>query len=180
MSMLSSCTLLSLAPAPGKFSPGSLQLRTKQPTASSAAAALPWATPYKVSRAPRLVCHAQTYNIVPTALVHPSSGIQGKWKTTDDEDRIILEFNVGEGTKEGELSVTTTKDQALTVWLVIRYKGDRSDGSLVTSLDAHLQMPPGYDKNNVMKAEILSNGWLQIIINKPKPQTDDIKVTKQS
>ncbi|CAL4891423.1 unnamed protein product [Urochloa decumbens] len=170
--MLSSCTLLSLAPpaapAPGKFSPAVLQLRMKQSWGAATC---------KVPRAPPFVCHA--YNIPPTALVYPSRGNHGNWKIGDDEDRITLELKVGAETKEGDLEVTTVKD-ALTVWLVIRKTGDRSDGSLLaTEPDARLQMPPGYDKKNVMKAEILRNGWLEIRIDKPKPQIEKIQVTKQ-
>ncbi|CAN6338720.1 unnamed protein product [Urochloa humidicola] len=90
MSMLSSFTLRSLAPpaAPsaGKFSSAVLQLRIKQS----------WgAAPCKVSRAPRFVCHARSYDIPPTALVYPSRGNHGNWKISDDEDRITLELKGG-------------------------------------------------------------------------------------
>ncbi|CAN6334592.1 unnamed protein product [Urochloa humidicola] len=177
MSMLSPCTLLSLAP--GKFSPAALQLRTKQPEASSPVVAFPLAAPRynKVSGAPRLVCHAQPheYKILPTALVHPKSGRYGDWKINDDEERITLEFDVGEETKEDNLLVTTTEDHAL---LVIKYKGDGKDNSLATKLDARLLMPPGYDDKKVMRAEILPNGWLEIVIAKPKPPAN-IPVTKK-
>ncbi|CAL4891411.1 unnamed protein product [Urochloa decumbens] len=183
--MLSSCTLLSMAPpqsASGKFSPAALQLRTKQPAASSLAIALPRAATYKVGRAPRLVCHALAYDIPPNALlVHPSVGDDNTWKIdAKHKDHITLEFKVGDKTNENNLEVTTTKDQALNFWLVIKYKGDGSDGSLATSLDARLLMPPGYDGKKGMKAEILPDGWLHVVIAKPKQETDteNIKVTK--
>ncbi|CAL4898370.1 unnamed protein product [Urochloa decumbens] len=184
MSMLSSCTPLSLAPpapAPGKFSPATLQLRTKQPAASSAAVALPRAAPrHKVSRALRLVCQAQPYDIPPTALVHPKVGHYGDWKINEDKDRITLAFMVGDKTKVDNLEVTATRDQVLNLWLlVIRYNSNGSDGSLATSLDANLVMPPGYDDKNVMTAEILPDGWLDIIIAKPKQEPKNIKVTKR-
>ncbi|KAG2564513.1 uncharacterized protein LOC120681970 [Panicum virgatum] len=177
MSMLSSYTFLSLAPAQGKFSPAPLQLR-KQPAASSSVVVVPWA-PCKVSRAPRLACYSKknTYDILPTALVHPSVGDHGNWKMAEDKDHITLDFNVGRETEVSELEVATTRDQAL---LVIRYKGDSSDvNNPAASLDVRLLMPPGYDGNKVMKAEILSDGWLKIIIAKPKQEPTTIKVTKQ-
>ncbi|CAL4905666.1 unnamed protein product [Urochloa decumbens] len=178
MSMLmSSCALLSLAPAPGKFSPAVLQLRTKQPAAPPSAVALPRPAPrYNVSRALRLVCHAHTYDIPPTALVHPSGGEEGKWRISENNERITLYFNVGEETMAGNLEVAVTKDQAL---LVIKYKGDGKDKSLATKLDARLLMPPGYDSKKVMKAEILRDGWLEIMIAKPK-QEPPVPVTKQN
>ncbi|RCV19206.1 hypothetical protein SETIT_3G365600v2 [Setaria italica] len=181
--MMSSYTLPSLVPAappraPEKlFSPAALQLRKQRAAAvASPGAALPWA-PWKLPRALRLACHAQphTYDIPPSALVTPKVGQHGHWKINDDDDRITLEFNVGDKTEEGNLEVATTKDQAL---LVIRYTGDRSDDSPATSLDARLLMPPGCNK--VMKAEILPNGWLEVIIAKPKQEPVNIKVTKQN
>ncbi|CAN6356680.1 unnamed protein product [Urochloa humidicola] len=177
MWMLSSCTLLSLAPpavpAPGKFPPAVLQLRrTKQPTASPSAMALPKPAPrYKVSRAPRLVCHAHTYDIQPSVLLHPSVGEYDNWRINENKDHIVLGFNVGKDTKEDKLEVRTTKDHE-ELWLVIKYKqgdGSDNDNSPASSLNARLQMPRGYVEDNVMQAEILRDGWLQIIIEKPKP-----------
>ncbi|CAN6343539.1 unnamed protein product [Urochloa humidicola] len=185
MSMLSSCTLLSLAPparAPGnKFSPGTRQLRTKQPAASSpSVVTLPWTARCKVSRVTRFVCHAKKYNILPTALVHPPVADHDNWRINENKDHIILEFYVGVGTKASNLEVTTTKDEALNVFLVIRYTGDGTDGSLATSLDASLLMPPGYDQKNVMKAEMLRSGWLLIMIEKPKSQTEKVEVKAEN
>ncbi|CAN6334598.1 unnamed protein product [Urochloa humidicola] len=185
MSMLSSCTLLSMAPAapaPGKFSPATLKLRTKQPPASSPAVALPRAVPrYKVSRALRLVCHAAQpleYDILPSALVHPSIGDHRSWKIYDDMDHITLMFNVGKGTEEKNLEVKTIEDPALVLWLHIRYKGDGKDNSLATKLDTRLQMPPGYGDKNVMTTELLPDGFLLIIITKPKKDDFTKPVTK--
>ncbi|CAN6334589.1 unnamed protein product [Urochloa humidicola] len=175
MWMLSSCTLLSLAappaaPVPGKFPPAVLQLRTKQPTASPSAMALPRPAPrYKVSRALRLVCHAHTYDIQPSVLLYPSVGEYDTWRINENKDHIVLGFNVGKDTKEDKLEVRTTKDHGV-LWLVIKYKqGDGSDNSPASSLNVRLEMPRGYTEDNVMQAEILRDGWLQIIIEKPKP-----------
>ncbi|CAN6343505.1 unnamed protein product [Urochloa humidicola] len=174
MWMLSSCTLLSLAPpavpAPGKFPPAVLQLRTKQPTASPSAMALPKPAPRsKVSRALRLVCHAHTYDIQPSVLLHPSVGEYDNWRINENKDHIVLGFNVGKDTEEEKLEVRTTKDHG-ELWLVIKYNGDGSDdNSPASSLNTRLQMPRGYVEDNVMQAEILRDGWLQIIIEKPKP-----------
>ncbi|TKW29234.1 hypothetical protein SEVIR_3G382800v4 [Setaria viridis] len=181
--MMSSYTLPSLVPAappraPEKFSPAALQLRKQRAAAvASPGAALPWA-PWKLPRALRLACHAQPpYDIPPSALVTHKTGNHRTWKINDDDDRITLEFDVGYKTEEGKLEVATTKDQAL---LIIRYTGDRGDDSPATSLDARLLMPPGYDGNKVMKAEILPNGWLEVVIAKPKQEPVNIKVTKQN
>ncbi|CAN6329581.1 unnamed protein product [Urochloa humidicola] len=185
MSMLSSCTLLSMAPpalAPAKFSPATLKLRTKQPAASSLAVALPRAAPrYKLSRALRLVCHATQpleYDILPSALVHPSIGDHRSWKIYDDMDHITLMFNVGKGTEEKNLEVKTVEDPALALWLHIRYKGEVKDNSLATKLDIRLQMPPGYGDKNVMTTELLPDGFLLIIITKPKKDNFTKQVTK--
>ncbi|CAN6334591.1 unnamed protein product [Urochloa humidicola] len=189
MSMLSSCTLLSMAPpapapALGKFSPATLQLRTKQPAASSLAVALPRAAPrYKLSRALRLVCHAEPleYDILPYDLVRPSIGDQDhdSWMIKDKNNEITLKFKVGSGTEKKNMEVKTIKHQPLVVWLHIKYKGDGKDNSLATKLDVSLQMPPGYEHKNVTTAAILGD-FLEIIITKPTKQENlPIEVTKK-
>ncbi|CAN6356679.1 unnamed protein product [Urochloa humidicola] len=142
----------------------------------------PWlslarAAPWKVSRALRLVCHALTYeyDIPPTVLVRPSGAEAGKWWIIENNERITLNINVGPETMASNLDVVLTKDQSL---LIIRYKGDGKDNSLATKLDARLLMPPGYDSKKVMGAEILRDGWQQIMIEKPKPEPA-VPVTKQ-
>ncbi|CAD6258728.1 unnamed protein product [Miscanthus lutarioriparius] len=178
MAMLSSCTtLLSRAPpAPGKSSPASaLQLRSRQPAAASVAA-LRWASRKESrSRAALFACHAQKYNIEPSALVHPRAFDGSDWSLGEEKNRIILSLNVGESTTEKDLEVATTEDQTL---LVIRYnKEDKSSSSSpASSLDVRLLMPPGYDSNK-MQAIMWNTGWLEISIPKPKHERKTIPIT---
>ncbi|TVU49882.1 hypothetical protein EJB05_01221 [Eragrostis curvula] len=176
MSMLSSCTLMRLAPAPGKFSPAATLRLHKQPAASSLVA-LPWA-PCKESRSRTslFTCHALVYNILPSALAHPSTvdgGQHESWNIKEDKDHIFLKLDVGENTTREQLQVETTGDEAL---LVIRYKGQEED-SPAKSLNLRLLLPPGRHREDITAA-MLSKGSLQISIRKPhkhEPIPIDIK-----
>ncbi|OEL19274.1 hypothetical protein BAE44_0019707 [Dichanthelium oligosanthes] len=165
MSMLGSYTLLSGArPLPGKLSHQALQLR-KPLAASVALPCVPFIPCKQHSRAPRFVCYAEknTYNIQP--------GGGNNWSITEDNTHVTLKFNVGDKTSQDKLSVTTTEDL---VHLVIKYTGDPKDDSPASEMDVRLLMPYGYDCKQVT-ASIGHDGWLHVIITKPKPHNIGIK-----
>ncbi|XP_066341121.1 uncharacterized protein [Miscanthus floridulus] len=191
---LSSCTTLLMTraaapaprptPTPGKSSSGagSLQLRSRQPAAASSVEALRWASSScKESRSRRaalFACHAlnkYSYHIEPAALVYrPTTTSAGtNWRIWEDKDKdlIILELEVGELAQD-KLEVSTTDH----VLLVVKYKVDINDEWRASSLDVRLLMPPGYDEKNV-GAMMLSKGWLQITIPKPKHEPNKIQIS---
>ncbi|TKW30999.1 hypothetical protein SEVIR_2G076600v4 [Setaria viridis] len=172
MSMVSPYTLLSRPAAPsGRISGMPLQPR-KQATAT--AVAFPWARSSKIS-SPLSVCHANTYNVPPFALVHPKFPTEPKnnWKITEEADHINLWFKVEEATSKDELEVATNGNV-----LLIRYKGKPGNPtslSPASSLDVRLLLPSGYENPTTMEAE-LTFGALLVTVAKPKQAPSPIPI----
>lgn len=111
--------------------------------------------------------------------MHPYEKKDGDWRLTNEKDQIILKFLVGNTTNEKNLEVATTDDQTL---LVIRYKKEEDESSSQASspdLDVRLLMPPDYDSNKI-RATKEPDGWLQIVIPKPKHERKMIPVSPVS
>lgn len=94
------------------------------------------------------------------------------WKITEDADHINLWFKVEETTDKQTTNKNDLKVAIKGNLLLIKY--DKADaGTQTTSpaakLDVRLLMPAGYDKKEMVEAE-LTFGSLLVTVTKPKEQ----------
>ncbi|CAL5079007.1 unnamed protein product [Urochloa decumbens] len=178
LSTVTPCTLLSQPPAApsGKIFGAPLQ-PLKQAAAAATAVALPWA---RSKMSPLSMCHANTYDVPPFALVHPKfspNDAKNNWRIIEEADHINLWFKVGDNTSKDELEVATNGNV-----LLIRYKGKNNnnptspastlDESPASLLDVRLLMPSCYEDPKKVEAE-LTFGTLLVTVTKPKQATNN-------